>query len=42
MVPAAVELFGDRVWWPSTARGGSRALREHAPPEDAAVAEPAG
>jgi MMPL family protein len=37
MVPAAVELLGDRVWWPSTARGGSRALREHATPEDAAV-----
>ena len=27
MVPAAVELLGDRIWWPSTAsRGG--ALRE--------------
>jgi putative drug exporter of the RND superfamily len=35
MVPAAVELIGDRIWWPSTAdRGG--ALRER--PE----AEPAG
>ena len=30
MVPAAVELLGDRVWWPSTARGGGHALREHA------------
>jgi putative drug exporter of the RND superfamily len=29
MVPAAVELLGDRVWWPSTARGGGHALREH-------------
>ena len=29
MVPAAVELLGDRVWWPSTATGGGRALREH-------------
>jgi putative drug exporter of the RND superfamily len=26
MVPAIVELVGDRVWWPSTASGGSRAL----------------
>ena len=29
MVPAAVELLGDRVWWPSTATGGGHALREH-------------
>ncbi|HEV2062597.1 MAG TPA: MMPL family transporter [Solirubrobacteraceae bacterium] len=35
MVPAAVELLGDRVWWPSTAKGGGRALREHAEPEPA-------
>jgi putative drug exporter of the RND superfamily len=28
MVPAAVELIGDRVWWPSTPRGGGAALRE--------------
>jgi uncharacterized membrane protein YdfJ with MMPL/SSD domain len=35
MVPAAVELLGDRVWWPSTAEGGGRALRE-----TAAAAEP--
>jgi putative drug exporter of the RND superfamily len=41
MVPAAVELLGDRVWWPSTARGGGHALREHAEAEDEAVAEPA-
>jgi RND superfamily putative drug exporter len=33
MVPAAVELLGDGVWWPSTARGGGHALREHAEPE---------
>jgi putative drug exporter of the RND superfamily len=33
MVPAAVELLGDRVWWPSTAQGGGRALREHVEPE---------
>jgi RND superfamily putative drug exporter len=32
MVPAAVELLGDRIWWPSTAsRGG--ALRERAEAE---------
>jgi RND superfamily putative drug exporter len=42
MVPAAVELLGDRIWWPSTARGGGHALREHAEAEDTAVAEPAG
>ena len=33
MVPAAVELLGDRVWWPSTAQGGGHALREHVEPE---------
>jgi putative drug exporter of the RND superfamily len=27
MVPAAIELLGDRIWWPSTARAGGR-LRE--------------
>jgi putative drug exporter of the RND superfamily len=36
MVPAAVELIGDRIWWPSTARAGG-ALREetgeHAVPQ---------
>jgi RND superfamily putative drug exporter len=30
MVPAIVELVGDRVWWPSTARGGGHALHEAA------------
>jgi putative drug exporter of the RND superfamily len=40
MVPAAVELLGDRVWWPSTARGGGHALREHVEAEDRPVAEP--
>ena len=35
MVPAAVELLGDRIWWPSTARGGG-ALRERAGEEVAA------
>ena len=37
MVPAAVELLGDRVWWPSSPSGGRRVLAEK-PPE---AAEPA-
>ena len=41
MVPAAVELIGDKVWWPSTATGGGRVLREEAGPEEPAR-EPAG
>jgi putative drug exporter of the RND superfamily len=41
MVPAAVELLGDRVWWPSTAQGGGHALREHAEADDGTVVEPA-
>jgi RND superfamily putative drug exporter len=28
MVPAAVELLGDRIWWPSDASGGGSALHE--------------
>ena len=28
MVPAAIELIGDRIWWPSTAQGGAHVLRE--------------
>jgi RND superfamily putative drug exporter len=28
MVPAAIELIGDKIWWPSTAKGGGGALRE--------------
>jgi putative drug exporter of the RND superfamily len=28
MVPALVELLGDRIWWPSSARGGGHALHE--------------
>ena len=39
MVPAAVELLGDRIWWPSTAdRGG--ALREKSRAEVQAEAAP--
>ena len=36
MVPAAVELIGDRIWWPSDPSGGRRVLHE-----DTAVTEPA-
>src|SRR4051794_11054587 len=36
MVPAAVELLGDRIWWPSTAQGGGFALREHAEADEEA------
>jgi putative drug exporter of the RND superfamily len=38
MVPAAVELIGDRIWWPSTARAGGRLHEEtgeHAVPQPA-------
>jgi putative drug exporter of the RND superfamily len=28
MVPAAVELIGDKIWWPSTAAGGGKVLSE--------------
>jgi putative drug exporter of the RND superfamily len=28
MVPAAVEVIGDKIWWPSTASGGGRVLSE--------------
>jgi putative drug exporter of the RND superfamily len=38
MVPAAVELIGDKIWWPSTARAGGRLREEtgeHAVPEPA-------
>ena len=27
MVPAAVELIGDKIWWPSTAQGGAQSAR---------------
>jgi putative drug exporter of the RND superfamily len=38
MVPAAVELIGDKIWWPSTARAGGRLREEtgeHTVPEPA-------
>jgi putative drug exporter of the RND superfamily len=31
MLPAAVEVVGDRIWWPSGPGGGRRALREERP-----------
>ena len=31
MVPAIVELLGDRIWWPSSPGGGRHALHEAAP-----------
>jgi RND superfamily putative drug exporter len=41
MVPAAVELIGDKIWWPSTAdRGG--ALRERSRTEVQAEAASSG
>jgi putative drug exporter of the RND superfamily len=39
MVPAAVEVLGDKIWWPSTARAGGR-LREETG-EQPAVPKPA-
>jgi putative drug exporter of the RND superfamily len=33
MVPSAVELIGDKIWWPSTATGKTRLLREEAAEE---------
>jgi putative drug exporter of the RND superfamily len=38
MLPAAVELIGDKIWWPSDPQGGLRALRGE---EAAAEGEPA-
>jgi RND superfamily putative drug exporter len=38
MVPAAVELIGDRIWWPSGPGGGAHAIGES---PEAVAAEPA-
>jgi RND superfamily putative drug exporter len=38
MVPAAVELIGDKIWWPSTSAGGGRVLHEET--DEHALAEP--
>jgi RND superfamily putative drug exporter len=36
MVPAAVELLGDRIWWPSGPGGGAHAIGEQPAPEEPA------
>ena len=41
MVPAAVELLGDKVWWPSTAQGGA-VLHEETGEHDAVPPPPSG
>ena len=41
LVPALVEVIGDRIWWPSTASGGGGALRERTGPETEPEPEPA-
>jgi RND superfamily putative drug exporter len=40
MVPAAVEVIGDKIWWPSTARAGGR-LREETGEHQVPDPEPA-
>ena len=40
MVPAAVELLGDKIWWPSTASGGTRMFHDRAEAEPGPPAEP--
>jgi putative drug exporter of the RND superfamily len=43
MVPAAVELIGDKIWWPSSPSGGKRVLGESADrDEPPPLPEPAG
>jgi putative drug exporter of the RND superfamily len=43
MVPAAVELIGDKIWWPSSPSGGRRVLGESAGAnEPPPLPEPAG
>jgi RND superfamily putative drug exporter len=39
MVPAAVELIGDKIWWPSSPTGKTHLLREEAPDEEHADRE---
>jgi RND superfamily putative drug exporter len=38
MVPAAVELIGDKIWWPSTASGGTRLFHDRTEDETVPVA----
>src|SRR4051812_43455165 len=40
MVPAAIELIGDKIWWPSTAKGGGGALRERSSDSHPQVSPP--
>ena len=40
MVPAAVELIGDKIWWPSTASGGTRMFHDRSEAEPGPPAEP--
>jgi RND superfamily putative drug exporter len=35
MVPALVELLGDRIWWPSSAQGGGHTMHESREPDQA-------
>jgi RND superfamily putative drug exporter len=42
MVPAAVELIGDKVWWPSSPSGGRRGLAEPPPEAEVDVEPPRG
>jgi RND superfamily putative drug exporter len=42
MVPAAVELIGDKVWWPSTPSGGRGVGVLTEPPPEAKVESPGG
>ena len=39
MVPAAVELIGDKIWWPSTASGGTRLFHDRTEGEEALAVE---
>jgi RND superfamily putative drug exporter len=36
MVPAAVELLGDKIWWPSTAQGGAHLFHDQVEPSEGA------
>jgi RND superfamily putative drug exporter len=42
MVPAAIELIGDAIWWPSTAKAGGAIGERVAPPEGEPERAPAG
>jgi len=42
MLPAAVELIGDRIWWPSTAQGGSQLFHDKVEPTPEPALEASG